>query len=202
MKTSARNPWRGPALLFVFALLAGPAVAQDSDTAKARTFAETTLGSRCSDNVVGDDERFEFRFRYSYENKSDPEHVSVLYHLNCGAGAYNLIDAYVLRDEYDDMSVLSFAQPTLDIKYENDDFEGKVQSIKIIGYEATQFLINSQVDPKAETIISSNKWRGLGDAWSSGTWHFHQGRFILVKYEVDPTYDGEETGTTIYEAAR
>lgn len=173
-----------------------------SDLAAARTFMEGALGPQCGSEVYGaeSDERFELRYRYGYESMSDPEHVAVLYRLACTAGAYNLIDAYVLRNEYDEMSVAAFAEPELDIAYENDDFEGKVESIAIAGYGASSTVVNSGFDPERQTITSYNKWRGIGDAWSSGTWRFHEGRFILVRYEVDAAYDEKDDGAVVYAA--
>lgn len=190
-------------LPLALAVTTGPVIAQDaSDLAAARTFMEGALGPQCGSEVYGaeSDERFELRFRYTYESTSDPEHVAVLYRLACAAGAYNLIDAYVLRNEYDEMSVVAFAEPELDIAYENDDFEGKVESIAIAGYGASSTVVNSGFDPERRAITSYNKWRGIGDAWSSGTWRFHEGRFILVKYEVDAAYDEKDDGSVVYAA--
>lgn len=196
--------FRGLALALLPMLVgSNAALAQGGgDLAAARTFMEGALGPQCGSEVYGaeSDERFELRFRYSYETASDPEHVAVLYHLACTAGAYNMINVYVLRNEYDEMSVVSFAEPELDIRYENDDFEGKVESMTIIGFTASPTVVNSGFDPQRQTITSFSKWRGIGDAWSSGTWRFHEGRFILVRYEVDAAYDEKDDGTVVYAA--
>ena len=51
--------------------------------------------------------------------------------------------------------------------------------------------MNSSYDEASHTITSANKWRGVGDASDAGTWIFRNGRFTLVKYDVDASYDGE-----------
>ena len=95
------------------------------------------------------------------------------------------------------MRQLHFATPELDIRYENDDFEGKVQSINIIGYTAAHQLLNSGYSAETKSIDSSSKWRGIGDASSIGRWIFRDGDFTLVKYEVDAAYDGKVSHETV-----
>jgi hypothetical protein len=63
--------------------------------------------------------------------------------------------------------------------------------VQIVGYTAEDQLMNSSYDPQTRTISSTNKWRGVGDAASSGAWMFRNGAFTLVKYDVDASYDGE-----------
>lgn len=140
---------------------------------------------------------YELKFRYSYESESDPEHTLHLFRFPCGSGAYNTVEVYYTVDEYGETRPVTFADPELDIRYENDDFEGKLESMTIIGYRANDQLVNSDYDPATKSIYSYSKWRGLGDASSAGTWLFRSGAFTLVKYEADPTYDGEENPQTV-----
>jgi hypothetical protein len=46
-------------------------------------------------------------------------------------------------------------------------------------------------------LTSWSKWRGVGDASANGTWAFKNGRFVLVKYDVDASYDGEINPQTV-----
>jgi hypothetical protein len=59
----------------------------------------------------------------------------------------------------------------------------------VTGYVARAELVNPDFDPKTNTIFMGAKWRGLGDAWSSGEWAFVEGEFVLKAFSVDPTYD-------------
>jgi hypothetical protein len=140
---------------------------------------------------------YEIKFKYSYETESDPERSVYLFQFPCGSGAYNTIEVYYTVDAYGETRPVTFAEPELDIRYENDDFEGKLESMTIIGYRSTDQLINSGYDAEKKTIYSYSKWRGIGDASSVGTWLFRGGAFTLVKYEADPTYDGEENLQTV-----
>ena len=94
-----------------------------------------------------------------------------------------------LYEEDSGLREQQFATPELDVRYADGDKEAKVESVTIIGYTADDGLVNSFYDEKTMTIQSHDKWRGLGDASSSGTWLFRNGDFTLVKYDVDASYD-------------
>src|SRR5690606_36836560 len=102
--------------------------------------------------------------------------------------------------EYNEISILSLAEPTYDVLYgpavldPSADFYGEnvnVDAINVTGLNATQTLVNATFDPKTRTITDFVKFRGIGDASSSGMWVFNNGYFIIKRYEVDASYDGE-----------
>ena len=130
-------------------------------------------------------------FHYKSDRETDPERQARLFRFPCGSGAYNTMEVYYFADDTGEMRQLQFATPELDIHYENDDFEGKVEAVNIIGYRVDDQLINSEYSPETKSIESFNKWRGVGDASSIGRWIFRDGNFSLVKYDVDAAYDGE-----------
>jgi hypothetical protein len=181
---------------------APPSSAQELALARARNSFATAYDGICQnlDPSMGrewEPTSYEIKFRYSYEADSDPERSVFLFQFPCGSGAYNTIEVFYTVDNYGETKPLTFAEPELDIRYENDDFEGKLKSMTIIGYHATDQLINSTYDAEKKAIYSYSKWRGIGDASSVGTWIFRGGTFTLVKYEADPTYDGEENLQTV-----
>lgn len=132
----------------------------------------------------------EIGFRYSSDGEADEERKARLFRFTCGWGAYNTNEVYYLADDIGDVSQLQFAQPELDIRYENED-DRTVRSMRIVGYTASDRAVNSFYDPATRTITTFSKWRGVGDASSSGLYLFRDGRFVLVKYEVDASYDEE-----------
>lgn len=67
------------------------------------------------------------------------------------------------------------------------------------GFTASHELTNAEFDKTTNSISSFAKWRGMGDASSSGTWNFVDGQFVLKNYDVDPTYDEKENAVTIIE---
>ena len=143
----------------------------------------------------------ELRFTPDYDGAT--EQLRYVIRFWCDMGAYNEMHAYYMWDDNDGMKLLQFASPELDIRYENDDFEGKVEEIRIIGFHADDLLVNSDYDPEIKSVFSFSKWRGLGDASASGTWLFRQGEFTLVRYDVDASYDEDINPETVldYESA-
>lgn len=172
-----------------------PDPAGDPVMRRARELFEKAYGDSCrgmpGGNSRPEPESHTIEFRYDYDDADAPMRQARLVQFYCDAGAYNEIFVYYISDEIDGVRELHFASPDLDIRYENDDFEGAVEEIRIIGFNEQNRLVNSSYDPQTYTITSHSKWRGLGDASSVGTWLFRHGQFVLVKYEVDASYDGE-----------
>ncbi|MGE0499974.1 MAG: DUF1176 domain-containing protein [Rhizobiaceae bacterium] len=144
-----------------------------------------------------DPDVYEIVFRYQHESETDPERMLRLFRFACSWGAYNAMEVYYTVDQYGETKPVSFAVPELDIRYENDDFDGKVEHLAVIGYTGHDQLVNSEYSAETRTISAFSKWRGLGDASSIGAWIFRNGAFTLVKYEVDATYDGEIQHETV-----
>ncbi|MCD7061134.1 DUF1176 domain-containing protein [Pelagibacterium xiamenense] len=178
-------------LAFSASLIAFPAAGQD--TKAVTKLFQTTFQSSCYGieedfGTLSETRSWELTWRHDY---SDTDSTATLYEFFCDSGAYNANYVYYLVDEYDGALPVAFAVPEFDVVYEDDDFEGDVLDIPITGYGARLVLTNPHFDPETETITSHSLWRGLGDASSSGTWVFDEGRFRLVTYDVDPSYDGE-----------
>jgi hypothetical protein len=112
-------------------------------------------------------------------------------------GAYNETFAFYLTDDEGGVRQLQFAEPELDIHYANDDPEGALEAVNVIGYNTADELVNADYDEATHSIVSHSRWRGVGDASSTGTWLFRDGRFSLVQYEVDASYDGQINPETV-----
>ncbi|MBA8906147.1 MULTISPECIES: DUF1176 domain-containing protein [Aminobacter] len=140
-------------------------------------------------------------YKISYHNKSDaadaPASEARLFRFFCQMGAYNETHVYYLWNEADGLNEQHFAAPELDIHYEGDNPDGKLESVNVIGYRTENALVNSSFDDKTMTITSHAKWRGVGDASSDGTWLFRDGAFALVRYDVDASYDGDINPETV-----
>lgn len=145
------------------------------------------------------------KYRYKDDPATDPERTARLISFPCFMGAYNTSQVYYLWDEISGLKQVGFPTPDFDVVYENpDDTENsKVKEITVTGFYAVDQVINSEFDPAHNTITSWEKWRGVGDASSNGVWTFKDGNFVLVKYDVDASYDGEIDAQTIvdYESA-
>ena len=142
-------------------------------------------------------EVFSIKYKDKNAQPGDPDKETRLFHFSCAAAAYNESSIYYMTDEVDGVRQLQFAEPETDIRYENNDSDGKLLSVTVIGFQTTGWATNSDYDPDAHTITTFNKWRGVGDASNSGTYLFRNGDFSLVQYDVDASYDGEENPQTV-----
>jgi hypothetical protein len=188
------------------ALISTPTLAQDAALEKqARKLHAQAGGTMCDTEVTGWEEEdfasWVLTYQPSYSDDA-PEESVTLVRLFCMAGAYNITQNYYVLSEFEGLRPLALAEPDFDIKYENDDFEGAVEGLTVTGMTATTSLVNSYFDPEMRTLTSLSKWRGMGDASSSGTWVFDDGRFVLQRYEVDASYDGEINPETIVDYSK
>lgn len=175
-----------------------------------RAFFDTNYTDQClgafragTDPARLEPDSYDFSFKYSYDSPEEPEHKARLFRFYCDSGAYNEQHIYLLHDKIGGLREVGFAVPDLDIRFENDDSSGKVESINVSGFYMEGSLLNSEFDPATRSIGSWAKWRGIGDASSIGSWVFRDGHFSLVKFEVDPSYDEEINHHTVvdYETA-
>lgn len=176
-----------------------PPPATDAVLDLAKKLFATSHQGQCDTTREGDDAALSYKI--SYHNRTDaadaPPSEARLFRFFCSMGAYNESHVYYLWNAVDGLNELHFAAPELDIRYENDNSEGNVESVNVIGYRSDNQLVNSSYDEKTMSIVSHSKWRGVGDASSDGLWIFRDGAFSLVKYEVDASYDGEVNPETV-----
>jgi hypothetical protein len=137
-------------------------------------------------------------FNYAYDLEDAPRQTVTIYRFLCSRGAYNESYVFFMKNDIGEVSPLHFAQPELDIRYADEENE-KVESITVTGFSAHMELVNAGYDTETQSLRSYSKWRGLGDASSSGTWEFREGQFRLVSFEVDASYDGEMNPETVVE---
>ena len=140
-------------------------------------------------------------FIFPYDPPDQAAVKMTLHEIWCSSGAYNAITVYLLESEEGDVQTVSFAEPVFDVTYEDDDSEKAVEALTVKGMGTTDNLINAIFDPETYSLTSYAKWRGIGDAFSSGTWRFIEGRFVLTNFEVDASYNGEQDPITAYDAS-
>jgi hypothetical protein len=153
---------------------------------------EQTLGG------VSEPQIYVLKYHGASDAATEPDRVSTLYAFDCSLFAYNTSEVYYLHDNIEGLRLLSFAEPHLLITHPPDDDEGKIlKSMTVDGFTSSTELINSGFDEKTRTIGSFNKWRGVADASSTGTWTFKNGEFVLTYFAADPTYNGEVDPITV-----
>ena len=175
---------------------------KDTALEQAKKAFAATYGDQCDKEMPGGGARgepdaYSLHYRDAGAAASDPDRETRLFRFFCSMAAYNESSVYYTADDVAGVRQLQFAAPTLDIRYENNNSEGKVQAINIIGFQTDDKAVNSTYDDATKTITSFTKWRGVGDASSTGTYLFRNGNFSLVQYDVDASYDGEVNPQTI-----
>jgi hypothetical protein len=140
---------------------------------------------------------YELRWKRDGALTEEPENITTLIMFECDMAAYNTIEVYYMHNSTDGLELLSLAEPDTDFKYEDAD-SSILKTWALRGLTTTNLLVNSSYEEATQSISMGAKWRGVGDASSSGTWVFRNGSFTLQDYEVDPTYDGEINPISIY----
>ena len=199
---------------FCLSLMAGPAAAGDTDpatVASVRAFVMAALPGQCDEDMDGDasypDAAISVAWKPGWGDGSEPEEQATLYRIFCFAGAYSTIHAYAIKPAAGNLALVTFAQPTFTIdRVEDDDTFTKLKGPpRATGFVTVPTLIDSEFDSASNTLTSKGKWRGMGDAWSRGTWQLRDGQFVLTEYEIDPIYEfnldnpGEELIDTYFE---
>lgn len=175
-----------------------PPPKKDTALERAKKAFAATYGEQCDKALMANEpETFSIKYKDKDAAAGDPDKETRLFHFSCSAAAYNETSIYYMSDDVSGVRQLQFTEPEMDIRYVNNDTEGKVESMHIIGFQTTGWAVNSDYDQNAHTITTLNKWRGIGDASSSGTYLFRNGDFSLVQYDVDASYDGEENPQTV-----
>ncbi len=176
-------------------LVAAPALADDSDKAAiqaARQLVSAALGDDCADDpkMYGDDPYFaDTAIRLDWRTDWGDDTYATLYSIFCFQGAYNTGRAYAIKPKDLPVKLVSFAEPKLEFEYTDENDTALKAPPTVVGFTTTSLLINPEFQAVDASIVSQSRWRGLGDAWSSGTWFFDKGAFVLKQYDVDPTYD-------------
>ena len=177
----------------------------DMTLQNAKRMFSAVFADECSANPpdpsLSEPQSYDIAFRYPHEASSEPEHHARLFRFWCDSGAYNEMDVYLLADDQNQLHVLQFAVPSLDITYKDESTQEKVDNLSVVGFVTQEELVNSAYDPDTRTLTAHDKWRGVGDAFSDGTWVFRKGQFTLVRYQVDASYDGKIDPETVIDYA-
>ncbi|AEH89194.1 DUF1176 domain-containing protein [Mesorhizobium opportunistum] len=175
-----------------------PPPKKDTALEQAKKAFLATYGDQCDKDLVANEpEVFSIKYKDKDARPGDPDKETRLFHFSCSAAAYNESSVYYMTDELSAVQQLQFAEPKMDIRYENNDSNGKLLGMSIVGFQTSGWAVNSDYDPDAHTITTFNKWRGVGDASDAGTYLFRNGNFSLVQYDVDASYDGKENPQTV-----
>ncbi|OQM76619.1 DUF1176 domain-containing protein [Manganibacter manganicus] len=177
-----------------------PPPKKDTSLDAARAQFMLAYGGQCQDppdGPKGEPQAYAIPYQNAESDTNQPERTMRLFRFFCSMAAYNESAVYYIDDSSGHVRQLQFTVPELDIRYANGDTQGEVESVNVIGFQTEDRLINSGYDEQARTITSDDKWRGVGDASSQGTYLLRDGHFSLVQYDVDASYDGQVDPQTV-----
>jgi hypothetical protein len=172
-------------------------VLEQAKNAFAAAYASQCSATQPDGKPTGEPESHVIHYTGSDATGETGEREARLFRFACSMGAYNEDAVYYLSSEPDAVRQVQFASPELDIHYESADSQAKVEAVNIIGFQTDNRWQNSSYDDATRSITSHANWRGAGDAGTSGTWLFRNGRFSLVQFDVDASYDNEINPQTV-----
>ena len=195
---------RSVCFLFILPALASASLAladelDDRATAVfSASFADSCFSAFLDDgSLITPPERVSLSSPMTYENAPVP---MVLWLFRCNIGSYNVQSVVIGHSETEGVGVMSFARPDLEIVLEDpENFESAVRDVRIIGWSASSVVVNAEIDGTRGELRETGYWRGVGDASSSAVWRLVDQAFRLVRYDVDPTYDGAVNPTTLFD---
>ena len=79
----------------------------------------------------------------------------------------------------------------IDVEYVPDSADATVKNITISGFEAKRTMVNAELNRTTGMLKETGYWRGIGDAANETWWAFVDGRFVLRRFRVDASYDGD-----------
>ena len=158
-------------------------------------FAETCINAENADHWLSEVEPDVHELTFPPRFDGSPESRVILYVMPCAAGAYNVWHLFFIDDGFGPRPA-AFAVPRVAVSMSDDGT--KLEDIQTEGFAAQLLLVNSEFDPKSGVVTSFAKSRGLGDAFSRGRWRLDGNGFVLERFEIDPTLNGEIDPVLVY----
>lgn len=188
------------ALILPSLALAAPALADALDDRATAVFS-AAFADTCYSAFLEDGRLIEPPRRYALMSPMTHDDTPVpmeVWLFRCNVGAYNVQSVLIGYTEADGITPLSVASPDLDIILEDpDNLDSAVREVRIAGWSAAQIVVNAEIDTATGELREIGYWRGMGDASSAAVWRLVDLNFRLVRYDVDPTYDGAVNPTTL-----
>jgi hypothetical protein len=104
-----------------------PPPKKDTALEQAKKAFLATYGDQCDKDLVANEpEAFSIKYKDKDAAPDDPERETRLFQFSCSRAAYNESSVYYMTDGVSAVQQLQFAQPEMDIRYENNDTEGKL----------------------------------------------------------------------------
>lgn len=124
---------------------------------------------------------------------------ALLVEFACRSGAYNHSAVYVMSDQHGRVTEVFFPSPQIEVRHAEGSEQRVVEDIVIVATPELREVVNPRYDAVSRSIFERNKWRGLGDAYTTTQWGYKQGRFHIMRFAVDASFDGQDNPRTLIE---
>lgn len=175
-------------------LLAVPATGQEGGwqadaVAKAQDYHAANLPPLCMEPSASETEPASFELQVGEETAA---RQALIVEFPCQIGAYSQTAVYLLSDQHGTVSEIVFPSPKFDVNYVGGDEKAGVDNIVVYETPSLREVVNPSYDSSSRTMSERNEWRGLGDAGTKTHWQFKNGKFEIIYFAVDATFDGKD----------
>lgn len=115
----------------------------------------------------------------------------------CQKGAYNQTEVFLMADQHGIITEVLFPSPAVEVVWPDDDQSQPPLSVTVTETRDLREVVNPDYDPASRMMRERNKWRGQNDAYSLTEWSYKDGRFQLVHFAVDASFDGQDNPETL-----
>ncbi|WP_417308940.1 DUF1176 domain-containing protein [Devosia sp.] len=179
------------------------------DTELAKRLFVLAFTEECSAAIDGgyggiEPQIYDLSYRESYDDADMADRTFRLYQFTCDAGAYNVSSIFYGWDNSWGLRPLSFAYPTIEAVYGDTPdtaTDAPLEQVDVKGMSSRFRVTNPKFNADMGAIEATSYWRGIGDASDSAVWAFEGGEFVLKRYDVDASYDGEINPETVYDVS-
>lgn len=124
---------------------------------------------------------------------------ALLVEFACRSGAYNHSAVYLMSDQHGRVTEVFFPSPQIEVRHAEGSEQRVVEDIAIVATPELREVVNPRYDAASRSMFERNKWRGLGDAYTATQWGYKQGRFQIMRFAVDASFDGQDNPRTLIE---
>lgn len=163
---------------------------------KARDYYEANLPQLCIEPDASEMEPASFELQVGEETAA---RQALIVEFPCQIGAYSQTAVYLLSDQHGTVSEIVFPSPKFDVNYVGGDEMAGVDTIVVYETPYLREVVNPRYDPSSRTMSSRSNWRELGDAYTETHWQFRDGKFEIVYFAVDATFDGKDNPVVLVE---
>lgn len=180
--------------------LAMPVVAQDAAwqadaVSRAVAYHAANLPALCAEPDRSAMEPASFELQIGEDTAA---RQALLIEFPCQISAYSQTAVYLMSDQHGTVTEVLFPAPVVQTTYQGKGSE-TVDEIVITETRSVREVVNPHYDNPSRIMSERNQWRELGDAFTETRWGYKDGRFQIMYFAVDASFDGNENPIILIE---